>query len=178
MQIGENAIWGRGRDEDGVSSYLRRLGVGARTPSPSTALMNYVTVFTSSCLSAPTRVRDITSLFWFQSTIIFLFMFSYGTLVWPDPAYLFMVACYFFLRVRLSPLNWVCRFFFSKGFQTTLRFLHELSLVRGRAVNVIRTGATAFCPFSTGSLSNRNVMSISIHIPEVRTVQNIVTTVL
>lgn len=147
MQIGENAIWGRGRDEDGVSSYRRRLGVGARTPSPSTALMNYVTVFTSSCLSAPTRVRDITSLFWFQSTIIFLFMFSYGTLVWPDPAYLFMVACYFFLRVRLSPLNWVCRFFFSKGFQTTLRFLHELSLDPGERLMLFEQGRRHFVHF-------------------------------
>lgn len=147
MQIGENAIWGRGRDEDGVSSYRRRLGVGARTPSPSTALMNYVTVFTSSCLSAPTRVRDITSLFWFQSTIIFLFMFSYGTLVWPDPAYLFMVACYFFFVCVCHPLTEFAVSSFRRGFKQHCVFFTNYHLCAGERLMLFEQGRRHFVHF-------------------------------
>lgn len=63
-------------------------------------------------------------------------------------------------RVRLSPFNWVCRFFFWRGIrQNGVLFTNKLSFALGWAVNAIWTGAVEFCPFSTISRSNRFFMS-------------------
>lgn len=128
MQIGEIAIWGRGWDEDGVSSYRRRLGVGARTPSPSTALMNYVTVFTSSCLSAPPPLawHNLTFLISVHNYILIYVFLQHACLAWS--CLLVYGRLLLSRRVRLSPFNWVCRFFFWRGTrQNGVLFTNKLS---------------------------------------------------
>lgn len=150
MQIGENAIWGRGWDEDGVSSYRRRLGVGARTPSPSTALMNYVTVFTSSCLSAPPPPplawHNLTFLISVHNYILIYVFLRHACLAWS--CLLVYGRLLLSRRVRLSPFNWVCRFFFWRGIrQNGVLFTNKLSFVRGRAVYAIEQGRRNFVLF-------------------------------